>query len=65
MNNFMKIINKSNWGFWIFSRYSFILENDEEGLTEIVVNKKTFDKFNVGDYYDSHYGQFFKYDSRN
>lgn len=65
MNNKMRIIHKSNWGFWISSRYSFILEDEEESLTEIVVNKKTFNKFNVGDYYDPHYGQFFKYDSRN
>ena len=65
MNNFMKIIHKSNWGFWIFSRYSFILENEEEGLDEIVIDKKTWNNFEIGDFYDSHYGQFFKYDQRN
>lgn len=59
----MKIIHKDKWGFWIFTRYSFILEDENEGLTEIVVDKKKWQRFCVGDYYDAHYGQFFKYDN--
>ena len=61
----MKIIYKDKWGFWIFSRYSYVLEDEEESLTEIVVDKNTWYKFNVGDYYDPHYKNFFKYDSKN
>ena len=48
-----KIIHKDVCGFWIFkNRYSMIVEDEHEGLTEIVVDKKTFDKYNVGDKYE-------------
>ena len=57
----MRIIKKDCWGFWIFKRYSFILENEEEGLNEIVVSKNVWEKWNVGDYCDPHYKQFFRY----
>jgi hypothetical protein len=56
----MKIIHKDYWGFWIFKRYSFILENEEESLTEIVVKKEVWEKWNVGDLYDPHYETFYK-----
>lgn len=59
----MKIIHKDRVGFWFLVRYSFILEDEDEGLTEMVVNKQTWQRFDVGDYYDTHYGQFFKYDN--
>ena len=48
-----KIIHKDVCGFWIFkNRYSMIVEDENGGLIEIVVNKKTFDKYNVGDKYE-------------
>jgi len=45
----MRIIHKDCWGIWIFKRYTFILENEEESLTEIVVSKDVWEKYNVGD----------------
>lgn len=59
----MKIIHKDKWGFWFFVRYSFYIEDDNEGITEIYVDKKTWQKFNVGDYFDTHYHQFYKYNN--
>lgn len=47
-----KVIHKEAWGFWIFTRYSMILEDENEGLTEIPIDKQTFDKYNVGDIYE-------------
>lgn len=47
-----KIIHKDVWGFWIFKRYSVIVEDENEGLTELPVDKKTFDKYNIGDQYE-------------
>lgn len=58
----MKIIHKDKWGFWFFKRYTFILEDEEESLTEIVVKRDVWLRFDVGDYYDAHYHQFYKYD---
>jgi hypothetical protein len=57
----MKIIKKDYWGVWIFKRYSFILEDCEESLTELVVSKNTWNKWNVGDFFDKHYQQFYRY----
>ena len=48
----MKIYQKDVWGFWIFKRYSLFLEDDTEGLREILVDKKTWEFYNVGDYYE-------------
>lgn len=61
----MKIIHKDKWGFWIFTRYSFILEDENESITEIVVDKNKWQKYNIGDYMDSHYKQFYKNDKQN
>jgi len=48
-----KIIHKDTCGFWIFkNRYSMIVEDENEGLTEIVVDKETFNKYNIGDTYE-------------
>lgn len=61
----MRIYNKDSYGFWIFKCYYFYLENDDTGaLKEMNVDKKTWDKFDVGDYLDAHYMQFFKYNNR-
>ena len=46
-----KIIHKDVCGFWIFKRYSMIVEDKFEGLTEVIVDEDTFLKFNVGDEY--------------
>jgi len=51
----MKIIQKDCWGFWIFKRYSFILEDEEEGLTEVVVPKYIWENSSVGNYFDPDY----------
>lgn len=58
----MKIIHKDKWGFWPLQWYTFIVENDEQGLMEISVKKDIWLRFGVGDYYDAHYHQFYKYD---
>ena len=60
----MKIIHKDKWGFWFFKRYTFIVEDEDESLTELNVSKDKWMRFKVGDFYDSHYKQFFKYDQR-
>lgn len=47
-----KIIHKDFCGFWIFkNRYSMIVEDANEGLIEIIVDKETYNKYNVGDFY--------------
>jgi hypothetical protein len=46
-----KIIHKDKCGFWIFVRYSMIVEDENEGLTEVVVDKNTYMKYNIGDIY--------------
>jgi hypothetical protein len=48
----MKIYHKDVWGFWIFKRYSLYVESPNEGLTEILVDKSTWEFYNVGDYYE-------------
>jgi hypothetical protein len=48
----MKIYHKDAWGFWFLKRYSFYVEDESEGLTEILVDKYTWMKYNVGDYYE-------------
>jgi hypothetical protein len=58
----MKIIHKDKWGFWFFVRYNFIVEDDDESLTELTVSKDLWLRFNVGDYYDPLYDQYYKYD---
>lgn len=55
----MKIIYKDKWNFWPFRKYYFYLETEEEGLVEMSVDKKTWEKYNVGDFCDSHYLQFY------
>ena len=60
----MKIIHKDKWGFWFLTRYIFIVEDEDESLTELNVSKEQWMRFNVGDFYDPHYKQFFKYDQR-
>ena len=48
-----KIIEKSFCGFWIFkNRYSLILEDENEGLTEVIVDKDTYNNYNIGDAYE-------------
>ncbi len=61
----MKIIHKDKWGFWFFKRYTFIVEDEDESLTELNVSKDKWMRFKVGDFYDPHYKQFFKYDCLN
>ncbi len=48
----MKIYHKDVWGFWFFKRYSFYVEDESEGLTEILVDKYTCMRYNVGEYYE-------------
>ena len=48
-----KIIHKDVCGFWIFkNRYSMIIEDENEGLTEVLVDKQTFNRYNIGDIYE-------------
>jgi hypothetical protein len=46
----MRIISKDKWGFWIFVRYSFIVEDQNDSITEIVVDKSRWEKYTIGDY---------------
>jgi hypothetical protein len=48
----MKIYHKDVWGFWIFARYSFFLEDELEGLIEVTVDKNTWMRYDVGDFYE-------------
>jgi len=48
----MKIYHKDVWGFLFFKRYSFYVEDESEGLTEISVTKEVWDKYSVGDFYE-------------
>ena len=48
----MKIYHKDVWGFWIFKRYSLYLEAKNEALTEVLVDKTTWEFYNIGDYYE-------------
>lgn len=57
----MKIIGKFKRGFWFLTKYYFYLEDDAEFfLVEAQVDRKTWEDFEIGDYMDSHYFQFFK-----
>lgn len=58
----MRIVLKIKRGFWVFSRYIFYLFDSEDlskGMPIIEVDQKTWKKFNVGDYFDDHYHQFY------
>ena len=48
----MKIYYKESWGFWIFKRYSFYVEDELEGLTEVLVSKDEWLKYKIGDTYE-------------
>ena len=48
----MKIYYKESWGFWIFKYYSFYVEDSNEGLTEILIDKNTWNRYNIGDTYE-------------
>jgi hypothetical protein len=50
----MKIYHKESWGFWIFTRYSFYTEDEWGGLTEVLVDKDTWNRYNIGDKYEIH-----------
>lgn len=58
----MRIIGKFKYGFWFLTKYYFHLEDEDECLIEMQVDQTTWEKFNIGDFMDSHYCQFFKYD---
>lgn len=48
-----KIIHKDFCGFWIFkNRYSIILEDKNEGLSEVIVDKLTYEQYSIGDIYE-------------
>ena len=47
----MKIYHKYVFGFWFFKRYSLYIEDEDEGLQEIIVDKYTWDQYEVGDFY--------------
>ena len=49
--NSFKVYHKDTWGIWIFTKYVLYIEDTCESLTEVIVNKKTWDTYNVGDYY--------------
>jgi len=56
----MRIVFKTKTGFWFFSKFYFYLFDDDQCTTSIMnVDKKTWKKFNIGDYCDSHYHQFY------
>jgi hypothetical protein len=48
----MIIYYKDVYGFWFFKRYSFYVEDESEGLTEIIVDKHTWTQYNIGDTYE-------------
>jgi hypothetical protein len=48
----MKIYHKDVWGFLFFKRYSFYVEDEDQSLTEILVDKDTWDLYNTGDVYE-------------
>ena len=48
----MKIYHKDVWGFWFFKRYSLYVEDESEGLMEVMVDKYTWMQYDVGDYYE-------------
>lgn len=48
----MKIYYKDTWGFLFFKRYSFYVEDESEGLIEILVDENTWARYNIGDFYE-------------
>jgi len=50
----MKIYHKNVWGFWFFKRCSFYVEDESEGLVEVLVDKQTWLAYNIGDFYEIH-----------
>jgi hypothetical protein len=48
----MRIYHKDSWGFWVFKRFSFFIEDEDGGLTEITVDKNTWVRYAVGDIYE-------------
>ena len=47
----MRIINKEYYGL-IFKRYFFHLEDHDDSLTEISVERNIWDDYEIGDSYD-------------
>jgi hypothetical protein len=47
----MKIYHKDVWSFWIFKRYSIYIEDEFHSLTEVLVDKQTWERYNIGDIY--------------
>ena len=47
----MKIYHKDVWGFWLLKRYSLYVESEEQSLTEITVDRDTWNMYDVGDIY--------------
>lgn len=47
----MKIYHKDSWGFWIFRRFSLYVEDAEGNLTEVLVDRKTWNSSDAGDKY--------------
>ena len=50
----MKIYHKDVWGFWFLKRYSFYVEDESEGLIEVLVDKHTWTQYAVGDIYEKY-----------
>jgi hypothetical protein len=48
---YTRIFYKESWGFWIFKRYSFYIQDKDESITEVHVDKSTWGAYNIGDYY--------------
>jgi hypothetical protein len=48
----MIIYYKDVWGFWFLKRYSFYVEDESGGLTEILVDRNTWVRYNIGDFYE-------------
>jgi hypothetical protein len=48
----MIIYYKDVWGFWFLKRYSFYVEDESGGLTEILVDINTWVRYNIGDSYE-------------
>ena len=55
--NNLKVYHKDSWGFWIFARYSLYVQDADDGLTELLVDKNTWSRYNIGDYYIKHEGK--------
>jgi hypothetical protein len=58
----MRIVLKIKRGFWGFKRYIFYLFDGSDLSKDMLikeVDRKTWKKFDVGDYFDTHYHQFY------